>query len=135
MSDLDPPALAKGVFVALAIALPARLIADVVEGSARNLVIVLIYVALGLGGYVAGQKVPVRAITHGGIVGALAAIPVQATSIALTVGDAADGRSNSPITGAAFSVLIAASCGILGGYLAFRRSRQSDDAGNDAVRR
>ena len=133
MSDLDSPALAKGVFVALTIALPARLIADVADGSVRNLCIVLIYVALALGGYVAGQKVPDRAITHGGIVGALAAIPVQATSIALTAGDPADGRS-SPITGAIFSVLIATSCSILGGYLAFRRSRRSEPAGDEARR-
>jgi putative membrane protein (TIGR04086 family) len=122
MSDLDLSAIAKGAGIAALIAVPAGIAQNLTErGSSLAFALFLVVVlALVAGGYVAGREQPDRALTHGGLAALALYLAVQLLGIVLRVarGDAVTWVS-IPLIG-----LLSASCGVIGGYLAFRRSRR-----------
>jgi putative membrane protein (TIGR04086 family) len=123
-SDLDARAIGRGAGVAAAIALPAAIIQNLVaEGSSlRGLLFLVIAAAFGVGGWVAGRARPDRALTHGGLAGLAGYLGVLAITILIRLA-----RGAGPaLAGIPLALLIALSCGLLGGYVAFRRGANDE---------
>jgi hypothetical protein len=117
MTDLDTAAIARGAVIAAAIALPAALILLLDEGSSlRGALILTIVGAFGLGGYVAGRMAPGRALVNGGIAALVPAVALLVLTIAV---QQARGTSLKALS-IPFSLLLALSCGVLGGLVAHR---------------
>jgi putative membrane protein (TIGR04086 family) len=119
MSGLDPRAAGRGALIAVAVALPAAVIQNVVTGSSlRSLLFLVIIGAFAVGGWVAGRSRPDRALTNGAAAAMAGYLAVLAISTMVRLG-----RGAGPALAAVpLSMLIALSCGLLGGYVAFRRA-------------
>ncbi len=119
---LDGRAVATGAAVALVFAVPAAVIsALLVEDDASNGVFVfyaIILFGMLLGGFVAGAKRPDLPYTHGAAAAALAYVVAQVVAVAVKAADG--GKVRSPVV-YVFNHLLAASLGVVGGYLAERR--------------
>jgi len=119
---LDGRAVATGAAVALVFAVPAAVIsALLVEDDASNGVFVfyaIILFGMLLGGFVAGAKRPDLPYTHGAAAAALAYVVAQVVAVAVKAADG--GKVRSPVV-YVFNLLLAASLGVVGGYLAERR--------------
>ncbi|HTJ75153.1 MAG TPA: hypothetical protein VL337_07285 [Acidimicrobiales bacterium] len=120
---IDRSAVQAGAILAAAVAAGAIVLAQAVKsltGTDANLVLYLVLLGgLVAGGRVAGRRQPMAPLTHGALaaVAAYVALIVVITALRLALGkEVAD-----PVS-LVFNGLMAASAGILGGYLAVRRA-------------
>lgn len=122
MSDLDPRAVGKGAAVAAAVAVVAGLTGRALDAqsSLMFLLVIVIFGAMGVGGYLAGREHPEVALTTGGVAALVASVGVQLVNIgfALAKGTLTAGSMVTVL----FIVLLSTSMGVIGGYLAFRRA-------------
>lgn len=129
MNDLvDPPAVAVGALVTLAVAVPAALLAQTLDATGRVdddsawlLVLFLVIVgAMVAGGYAAAIRRPDAPLTNG----ALAALTAYA--LVQTIGIIRLLAAGDPVTWAALPVfaLLAAASGMTGGLYADHRARK-----------
>lgn len=126
---VHPRAVAVGAAVALAIGVPAALLAQVLEqagtvdaGSSWLLVLfVAILVGMGIGGFVAGRRRLDAPLANGAVAAVAAYLLVQ------TIGAIRLLASGDDVTWAAipFFALLAAAAGVTGGLVADRRARQT----------
>ena len=117
---LDRGAILHGAIAAAVIAVPAGVVQNVVaEGSSvRFFMFLLVVVGFIAGGFVAGRDAPERALVHGGLAALAVYLSVQTIGIVLRL---ARGVAITWI-GIPLIALLSISCGIMGGYFAFRRS-------------
>jgi hypothetical protein len=126
VSDLDTTAIARGAGTAAAVALPAAVVQNLVsEGSSlRSLLFLVIAAGFGLGGWVAGRARPARAMTHGGVAAVLGYAGVLVVSIVVRLARGA----GVALAGIPLPALIALSCGVIGGYVAYRQAETGSQA-------
>ncbi len=123
---VDRRAVVAGAQLAILVAGAAIVVYQIVEWLTDSDVNLLLYlVVLGAwvaGGRAAGRHQPESPLTHG----ALAALLAYVVLIALlTIVDVARGNEVADVVYVVFHALMAASMGIVGGYLAVRRSGRS----------
>lgn len=117
---LDARALGLGGAVVLVVAVPVAAIGSALldEGSDAVLVLaLLVLVAIGAGGWVAGRQAPSAPLLHGALAAVAGFAVAQAFSIALQVA----GDDDVDLAAVAFNALLAANAGLLGGWLSTRR--------------
>lgn len=123
---VDRSAVLAGAALAAGVAAAAVVVAQGIKsltGTDANLLLYLVLLGgLAAGGRVAGRRQPSAPLTHG----ALAALAAYVALIAvITVIRLALGREVADPVALVFNGLMAASAGILGGYLAVRREAAS----------
>ena len=118
--SIDRGAIAHGAVTAAVIAVPAAVVSAVVDQSSSLRGLMLLVTVLGMvaGGFVAGRDVPERALVHGGVAALAVYVTVQTVGAVLRL---ARGASVAWLTYPVLA-LLSISCGIMGGYLAFRRA-------------
>lgn len=125
LTDLDRRAVARGAAAALVLGAPAAvassLLADRKEsysGALTALSLVLL-LAFAIGGFVAGRESPTLPAKHA------AAAALAGFGVVQALGILARASRGAPIsvTNIAFTALLAASAGMVGGLLAAHRSR------------
>ena len=120
-------AIGRGAILTLSIAVPAIVIAEVIdaladldpESNVTLLFYVVVVAGLVLGGWRAGVRAPDAPLTHGALA-ALAAyviIATATTALRIASGDGAD------LVAVVFNAFMAVGAGILGGMVAGRRPR------------
>jgi len=131
MNDLDLRAIAKGAGVAAIIAVPAGIAQNLIDrgSSAAFGLFLVVVLALVAGGFVAGREQPDRALTHGGLAALALYAAVQLLGIVLRV---ARGETVTWVS-IPLIALLSASCGVIGGYVAFRRARRADGDGTPSA--
>lgn len=123
MNRLDWRAVATGALVAMAVGVPVATIASVVLDDDSNAVFpfaVVTIVGFLLGGWVAGARgrPTERAMAHGAVAAFAGFVVAQAVAALLQV---VRDEDLSPVA-IVFNALLAAAVGLLGGWLAGRRS-------------
>lgn len=128
MSRLDGRAVLLGAAVALVVAVPPAVIAqvradrDTLEASSWVLVLfALILIAFVAGGWVAARQGPAQALANGAVAALVAFAVVQGYGVARRLADGDDVRWLAIL----FNALLTASCGTVGAVLASRRGRRS----------
>jgi putative membrane protein (TIGR04086 family) len=124
MDELDSAAIGRGAVVALVIAVPAVIVQNLASpGSLRSFAFLVSLVGFGFGGYLAAGAEPRRGMTYGGLAGLAAGLVV------LAVGILRRSAAGEPISWISqpFLALLALSSGLIGGYIAFRRSARDID--------
>jgi putative membrane protein (TIGR04086 family) len=123
---IDWRAVVAGAIVALVFAVPAGVSsAIVVDNDSSDAVFVfyiVIIVGVLAGGFVAGSKRPDAPLTHGAVAGALAYAIAQILTLIVKVARGSELHSPSVYV---FDLLLMASIGVVGGYLAERRNTRS----------
>ena len=130
MKALDARAVVVGAAIALGVYLPMAVLGGLV-GSSGNVIFVLAGVALvgfAAGGYAAGSRRPDLAMMHGAVAALAAYVIVQ--PIAIVVASVGDGDLPPPAA-IAFNALMAATMGMLGGFIAERRA--AADGGGEST--
>ena len=124
MNDLDFRAIGKGAGAAAAIAVPAGIVQNLLDrgSSAAFATFLIIMLALCMGGFIAGREAPDRAMTHGGLAALIAYLVVQ------VLGAISRLARGDTVTWIAIPLIamLSMSCGVVGGYIAFRRSAKDD---------
>lgn len=118
--SLDARAVGLGAAVVLAVAVPVATVGSALldEGSDAVLVLaLLVLVAIGAGGWVAGRQASSSPLLHGAFAALAGFAVAQALSIALQV----VGDDDVDVAAVAFNTLLAANAGLLGGWLSTRR--------------
>ena len=109
--------------MALVFAAPAGIIsAIVVEDDSSNALFVfyvVIIVGMLAGGFVAGSKRPDAPLTHGAIAAATAYVIAQAIAVVIKAAKGDDVRSPAVYV---FNLLLMASIGVVGGFIAERHN-------------
>ena len=121
MAVLDQRAIGLGAVVAIAVALPAALVAQVVVDDAESpwslLFFAVVLVGFGLGGYAAARAVPQAPFTNGALAAIVAYALVQGIgAVRLIIED-----DPPEIVTIAFAALMAFSSGLVGALLAARQ--------------
>lgn len=119
MDGIDRSAILRGAGVAALVAVPAGIVQNLVgrdSGLALPLFLVIL-VGLGAGGYAAGRAAPGNLLVHGALAALAVYLVVQAVGVAARL---ARGEAVSWLS-IPFFALFSLSCGMVGGYLAFRR--------------
>lgn len=129
MGNLNLGAIARGAAVTAVFAVPAGIVQNLIdrESSLSFALFLVVVLALGVGGWVAGREVPDRALTHGGLAALTVYVLVQAFGIVLRL---ARGETVTWVS-IPLVALLAGSCGVIGGYVAFRqavRNRDTDES-------
>ncbi len=128
MSRLDLRAVLVGAAVALLIAVPPAVLAqiqsdrDALEGS--NVVLVLfavVLIAFMAGGYVTAKRAQGEPLTNGAVAAVVAYLVVQGYGIVRRLADGDEIRW----LGIVFAALLAASCGTVGAIVATARRRRA----------
>lgn len=123
LSVLRDAAVLRGAAVAAIIALAGGIAgAALPERSALTAAaLVVILAGMGLGGYLAGRAQPDVALTAGGVAALVAAAALQVLSVVVAL---IRGRALGfgTVLTIVFVQLLCTSCGVVGGYVAFRRS-------------
>jgi putative membrane protein (TIGR04086 family) len=128
LKALDPKAVAFGTIVALVIAVPPAVLAqiqsdrDSLEGS--NWVLALfavVLLAFIIGGYVAARRGPGAPLVNGAAAALLAYALVQGVGVVHRLADGHDVRWAAMV----FSALLATSCGTVGAILASSRRKEA----------
>lgn len=122
MDVIDRPALLAGTLTALAVVVPATVLAEVVGAADKDTNLVFAFLVPVLFGFGAGAYVAARRATAGPLTnGALAA--VAAFALVQGVGLVRRLLAGEPISPAsiAFAALLAYSCGLVGAAIASRR--------------
>lgn len=121
MTDaLDRGAIVHGAVAAAVIAVPAGVVSSLVgeTSSLRGPMLLVIVFGMVVGGFVAGRDRPERALVHGGLAALAVYVTVQTIGVVLRL---ARGATLAWLT-YPLVALLSISCGIMGGYLAFRRA-------------
>lgn len=129
MGNLNLGAIARGAAVTAVFAVPAGIAQNLIdrESSLSFALFLVVVLALGVGGWVAGREAPDRALTHGGLAALTVYVVVQAFGIVLRL---ARGEAVTWVS-IPLVALLAGSCGVIGGYVAFRqavRNRDTDES-------
>jgi putative membrane protein (TIGR04086 family) len=121
--NIDWRAVRAGAIAALVFAIPAGVIsAIVVDNDSSNGVFafyVVIIVGMLAGGFVAGSKRPDAPLTHGAVAAAVAYVVSQVVTLAAKAARGSDLRSPAVYV---FNLLLMASIGVVGGFIAERRN-------------
>jgi putative membrane protein (TIGR04086 family) len=121
--DIDWRAVVAGAIAALVLAVPAGVISAIVvsddSGNGVFVFYVVIIVAMLLGGFVAGSKRPDAPLTHGALAAAVAYAIAQTITVVVKLFDGTDVRSPAVYV---FNLLLMASIGVVGGFIAERRN-------------
>lgn len=121
-AQLDRQAIAVGAAVAIAITLPAALLAEVlVDNDDSTLgppLFLLVLVGFGLGGFMAARRAPTAPLSNGAVAALVAYVIIQGVGVVRRV--IAD-ETVSP-AGIVFAALLASSTGLLGAFLARRQA-------------
>jgi predicted permease len=126
LAQLNRRDVGLGALVAIVIALPCGLLAQSLadgddDGSGRSAAVPVLFVmvmaAFGLGGWVAARFQRDTPQMHGAVAALAAFVVIQGVGVARRVA-AGDGVNVASIV---FFGLLAATCGLLGGWLARRR--------------
>jgi putative membrane protein (TIGR04086 family) len=119
---VDWRAVRGGATAALVFAVPAGIVsAIVVDDDSSNAVFVfyaVIIIGMLAGGFVAGSKRPDAPLTHGALAAGTAYLVAQAITLAVKAARGADLRTPAVYV---FNLLLMASIGVVGGYIADRR--------------
>lgn len=128
--NLDWRAVMSGASWALVIAVPAGMVQRVVGDGAgvAPVLFAVILAAAGLGGYMAARPQPARGLTAGGFAAGLAYGIIAMVNVGAAI---VRGQTRSPL-GYVAGFLLFTSVGIVGGYVAFRRSLQAGVTDPDA---
>ncbi len=130
LKDLNLRAVASGFFVAVVIALPVGIVAQILadrdteRGPAQGALFLAVLVAFTLGGWVAAKPSRDTPQFHGAVAAFAAFVAIQAIGIVRRVLSGDDINLGSVV----FNGLLAASCGLLGGLIA-RRGHERSGAG------
>ncbi len=120
-TGLQPAALAFGAAVAVAIAVPAQLIGQVVVADDADgllfAVYVLVLVGFAVGGAAAARRAPDAPLSNAAVAALAAFAAVQAVGVALRLARGDD----IPVLAVVFNGLLAYGAGLLGGAVAGRR--------------
>jgi putative membrane protein (TIGR04086 family) len=118
---IDWRSIGAGAIAALVFALPAGVISAILveDDSSNALAVFVIIVGMLAGGFVAGSKCPDAPLTHGALAAATAYLIAQAITLLVKVAKGSDLRSPTVY---AFNLLLMASIGVVGGFLAERRN-------------
>jgi len=120
---IDWRAVGAGAIAALVLAVPAGVIsAIVVDDESSNAVFVfyvVIIIGMLAGGFVAGSKRPDAPLTHGALAAAVAYVVAQVITVAVKLANGSDLRSPAVYV---FNLLLMASIGVVGGFIAERRN-------------
>ncbi|MDH3707703.1 MAG: TIGR04086 family membrane protein [Acidimicrobiia bacterium] len=122
----DPAALVRGLAVAvvpgLAITL-ATAAADPGDDSPLTaLSLVAVLAAFGAGGFVAGRRVPTRALSHGATVGLLGFVTIQVLVLPVSL-FSDDGFETDKLPGLVFVAFLLSNVALVGGLLGSRMAR------------
>ena len=124
--SIDWRAVRAGAIAALVFAAPAGIIsAIVVDDDSSNAVFVfyvVIIIGMLAGGFVAGSKRPDAPLTHGALAAATAYVIAQALALVIKAAKGDELRSPAVYV---FNLLLMASIGVVGGYLAERRNARA----------
>lgn len=130
MRDLNLRAIGRGAIITAVIAVPAGIAQNLIDraSSVSFALFLVVVLALGLGGWVAGRDEPTRALTHGGLAALTVYLAVQSLGIVLRL---ARGENVTWIS-IPLVALLAVSCGVIGGYVAFRQDVRRRTGADDA---
>ena len=121
--SVDWRAVRAGVVAALVFAAPAAIISAIVvsddSGDGVFAFYVVIIIGMLVGGFVAGSKRPDAPLTHGAIAAAVAYVIAQAMALVIKLAKGDELRSPAVYV---FNLLLMASIGVVGGYVAERRN-------------
>jgi putative membrane protein (TIGR04086 family) len=121
--SIDWRAVRAGAIAALVFAAPAGIVsAIVVDDDSSNAVFVfyvVIIIGMLAGGFVAGSKRPDAPLTHGALAAATAYVIAQALAVVIKLAKGSDVR---PPAVYVFNLLLMASIGVVGGFIAERRN-------------
>jgi putative membrane protein (TIGR04086 family) len=121
--SIDWRAVRAGAVVALVLAAPAAIVSALVVGDDSNDAVFVFYVVIIVGmlagGLVAGSKRPDAPLTHGALAAATAYVIAQALALLIKLAKGSDLRSPTVYV---FNLLLMASIGVVGGFIAERRN-------------
>jgi putative membrane protein (TIGR04086 family) len=121
--NVDWRAVGAGAITALVLAIPAGVISAIVvdDNSANGVFAFYVVIIIGMlaGGFVAGSKRPDAPLTHGALAAAVAYLVSQAVTLAVKAARGSDLRSPAVYV---FNLLLMASIGVVGGFIAERRN-------------
>jgi putative membrane protein (TIGR04086 family) len=121
--NIDLRAVTAGAIAALVLAVPAGVISAIVvnDDSSNAVFVFYIVIIIGelLGGFVAGSKRPDAPLTHGALAAAVAYVIAQLITVVVKLANGSDLRSPAVYV---FNLLLMASIGVVGGYIAERRN-------------
>jgi len=121
--SIDWLAVRAGAIAALVFAAPAAIISAFVvdddSGSVVFVFYVVIIIGMLAGGFVAGSKRPDAPLTHGALAAATAYVIAQALAVVIKLARGSDIRSPAVYV---FNLLLMASIGVVGGFIAERRN-------------
>jgi putative membrane protein (TIGR04086 family) len=124
-TQLDRRAVLLGAAVAMAIALPAAIAAEVLVDSDESAfglpLFALVLVAFGFGGFVAARRTTRSPLSNGAVAALVAYVIIQGVGVVRRV-IAEETVSPAAIV---FAALLASSTGLLGAFLADRRAGTS----------
>jgi putative membrane protein (TIGR04086 family) len=118
---IDWRSVGAGAIAALVFALPAAVLSAIVveDDSTSAPAVLVIIIGMLAGGFVAGSKRPDAPLTHGALAAATAYVVAQAATLLVKVAKGSDLRS--PVV-YVFNLLLMASIGVVGGFIAERRN-------------
>jgi len=121
--SIDWRAVRAGAIVALVFAAPAAIVSAIVVDDDSGTVVFVFYVVIIIGmlagGFVAGSKRPDTPLTHGAVAAATAYVIAQALAVLIKLAKGSDVRSPAVYV---FNLLLMASIGVVGGFIAERRN-------------
>jgi putative membrane protein (TIGR04086 family) len=121
--NVDRRAVAAGAITALVLAIPAGVISAIVvdDNSSNGVFAFYVVIIMGMlaGGFVAGSKRPDAPLTHGALAAAVAYLVSQAITLVVKAARGSDLRSPAVYV---FNLLLMASIGVVGGFIAERRN-------------
>jgi hypothetical protein len=121
--SIDWRAVRAGAIVALVFAAPAAIVSAIVVDDDSGTVVFVFYavIIIGMlaGGFVAGSKRPDTPLTHGAVAAATAYVIAQTLAVLIKLAKGSDIRSPAVYV---FNLLLMASIGVVGGFIAERRN-------------
>jgi putative membrane protein (TIGR04086 family) len=123
--SIDWRAVRAGAIAALVFAAPAAIISAIVVDDDSGAVVFVFYaviiIGMLVGGFVAGSKRPDTPLTHGAVAAATAYVIAQALAVLIKLAKGSEVRSPAVYV---FNLLLMASIGVVGGFIAERRNAQ-----------
>src|SRR6476620_7331294 len=118
---IDWRSVGAGAIAALVFALPAAILSAIVveDDSTSAPAVLVIIIGMLFGGFVAGSKRTDAPLTHGALAAATAYVVAQAATLLVKAAKGSDLRS--PVV-YVFNLLLMASIGVVGGFIADRRN-------------
>ncbi|MGI9603602.1 MAG: hypothetical protein ACR2QE_17085 [Acidimicrobiales bacterium] len=124
----DPSILGRGLVIAVGVSLPITLAtaaADLADGSPwAALSLLAILVTFFVAGFVAGGRIPERALSHGAVIGLAGFVIVQVVLLPVSL-FSDDGFDTAKIPGLVFVAFLLSNVSMVGGLLGSRMARRS----------